>query len=117
MSQTLPPSDAPYPAFIERDLPTLVSNVVPPTREGVLNLRSARLILDSWKKRRVLGEVVDKVLDDLEQRALKGFEYVAFLQGGLVTPLLSLEVGLMIEMRAKAVVRSDPTHMLSQGTI
>ena len=36
--------DAPYAAYVNRDLGTIVERVVPPEREGVLNLKSARQV-------------------------------------------------------------------------
>lgn len=40
------PNDAPYPAFVARDLGGIVSCVVPESREGVLNLKSSRQVRD-----------------------------------------------------------------------
>jgi CTD kinase subunit gamma len=46
-----------------------VSAVVPATREGLLNARSARLILESWRARRVLDpSAVDAALAILGER-------------------------------------------------
>lgn len=61
--------DAPYAAYVNRDLGTIVERVVPPEREGVLNLKSARQILESWRTRRVVEvRVVDDVLRTLDAR-------------------------------------------------
>lgn len=43
-SSALGPTDAPYPAFVARDLGSIVGSVVPESREGVLNLKSARQV-------------------------------------------------------------------------
>lgn len=68
-SSTIGPPDAPYLPLIERHLPDLVSAVVPNTREGRLNARSARLILESWRARRVLDpSAVDAALSILAER-------------------------------------------------
>jgi CTD kinase subunit gamma len=79
----LGPPDAPYLAFISRDLGEIVERVVPDTREGVLNLKSAKQvthlntsvdqadeqILESWRTRRVLPpEVVESALSKLGER-------------------------------------------------
>lgn len=70
-SSTLGPPDAPYLALITRDLPSIVDHVVP-HRDGLLNLKSARAILDSWRARRVLDpSVVDAVLATLKERHFK----------------------------------------------
>lgn len=37
-------ADAPYLAFVGKDLGDIVERVVPDTREGVLNLKSARQV-------------------------------------------------------------------------
>ncbi|KAL1411366.1 hypothetical protein Q8F55_002322 [Vanrija albida] len=68
-SASLGPPDAPYLALIERSLPTLVGAVVPDSREGVLNLKATRAILESWLTRRVVDPaVVDAALAELSQR-------------------------------------------------
>lgn len=45
-STSLGPQDAPYLEFISRDLGLIVERVVPDTREGVLNLKSAKQVSD-----------------------------------------------------------------------
>ncbi|CAK9781193.1 hypothetical protein CC85DRAFT_289003 [Cutaneotrichosporon oleaginosum] len=68
-SAALGAPDAPYLPLIERALPDLVSAVVPSTRDGLLNARSARLILESWRARRVLDpSAVDAALKILAER-------------------------------------------------
>lgn len=44
VSHSIGPPDAPYLGFIAKDLGEIVERVVPETREGVLNLRSARQV-------------------------------------------------------------------------
>jgi hypothetical protein len=46
-STSLGPQDAPYLDFISRDLGLIVERVVPDTREGVLNLKSAKQVSGS----------------------------------------------------------------------
>lgn len=66
-SLTLGPPDAPYIPLIETSLLSILSNVVPPSREGILNARSARLILESWRARRILSQpVVDAGLAQID---------------------------------------------------
>ncbi|KAK8864693.1 hypothetical protein IAR55_001945 [Kwoniella newhampshirensis] len=68
-SLTIGPIEAPYPEFVTRDLQKVVDSVVPDTREGILNLKSARQILESWKTRRVIdASVIGEVLKSLEGR-------------------------------------------------
>ncbi|OCF31950.1 CTD kinase subunit gamma [Kwoniella heveanensis BCC8398] len=68
-SLPLGPTDAPYPGFVTSNLKELVEKVVPDSREGVLNLRSAKQILESWRMRRVIDhDVIEEVLKSLEGR-------------------------------------------------
>ncbi|TXT09020.1 hypothetical protein VHUM_02494 [Vanrija humicola] len=68
-SAALGPPDAPYLPLIERSLPTIVAAVVPDSREGVLNLKATRAILDTWLTRRVIDPaVVEKALAELGAR-------------------------------------------------
>ncbi|KAL7413482.1 CTD kinase subunit gamma CTK3-domain-containing protein [Mrakia frigida] len=61
--------DAPYVDYVTRDLSKIVELVVPESREGVLNLLSAKQILESWRTKRVINpELVDHVLETLEKR-------------------------------------------------
>ncbi|BEI85551.1 hypothetical protein CcaverHIS002_0509520 [Cutaneotrichosporon cavernicola] len=72
-SAAVGPPDAPYLPLIERGLPALVAAVVPATREGHLNARSARQILESWRARRVLDPAaVDAALKILAGRRRVG---------------------------------------------
>ncbi|WVF71136.1 hypothetical protein IAT40_005933 [Kwoniella sp. CBS 6097] len=65
----LGPTDAPYPGYVTANLKELVEKVVPDSREGVLNLRSAKQILESWRMRRVIDhDVIEQVLKSLEGR-------------------------------------------------
>ncbi|GAA5897315.1 hypothetical protein JCM6882_001856 [Rhodosporidiobolus microsporus] len=58
-----------YRALVERDLAKVVKNVVPETREGVLNWMSTHQVLRSWKTRRLLdSDVLDAVTAELEDR-------------------------------------------------
>ncbi|WWD16997.1 hypothetical protein CI109_101433 [Kwoniella shandongensis] len=68
-SLTIGPTEAPYPEYVTRNLQQIVDNVVPERREGILNLKSARQILESWRTRRVIDAgVVGEVLKSLEGR-------------------------------------------------
>ena len=68
-SLALGPPDAPYAGMIARNLDKIVSNVVPETREGVLNSKAARQILDSWRTRRMLDTgLVEQALHLLENQ-------------------------------------------------
>ncbi|ORY26313.1 CTD kinase subunit gamma CTK3-domain-containing protein [Naematelia encephala] len=70
-STSIGPPDAPYLAFMRRDLATVVSHVVPPSREGILNLKATRQILESWRTRRILDQgagVVEAALAQLDNR-------------------------------------------------
>ncbi|CED83884.1 ENTH/VHS [Phaffia rhodozyma] len=61
--------DGPYVDYITRDLLKVVDYVVPETREGALNLMSAKQILESWRTKRVVRpEIVDEALQTLELR-------------------------------------------------
>ncbi|WVQ99733.1 hypothetical protein IAU59_006875 [Kwoniella sp. CBS 9459] len=65
----LGPTDAPYPGFVTANLKELVEKVVPDSREGVLNLRSAKQILESWRMRRVIDyDTIEEVLESLKGR-------------------------------------------------
>ncbi|GAA5960077.1 hypothetical protein JCM8115_004524 [Rhodotorula mucilaginosa] len=58
-----------YRALAERDLAKVVANVVPETREGVLNWMSTHQLLRSWRQRRLLDiATLDQVISELEQR-------------------------------------------------
>lgn len=48
VSMSLGPPDAPYMAFVAKDLGEIVHRVVPDNREGVLNLRSAKQVRGVW---------------------------------------------------------------------
>ncbi|WVR06743.1 hypothetical protein IAU60_003778 [Kwoniella sp. DSM 27419] len=62
-------TDAPYPEYVNSHLKELVEKVVPDTREGVLNLRSAKQILESWRTRRIVDhDVVEGVIKALDGR-------------------------------------------------
>jgi CTD kinase subunit gamma len=66
------PPDAPYLPLIERGLARIVAQVVPDTREGLLNLKSARAMLQSWRARRVLDlGLVDAAMAQLDARTFK----------------------------------------------
>ncbi|WVW84275.1 hypothetical protein I302_106305 [Kwoniella bestiolae CBS 10118] len=68
-SLPLGPADAPYPQLVTNNLQDIVGKVVPDNREGVLNLRSAKQILESWRLRRVIDhDVVEQALKFLEGR-------------------------------------------------
>lgn len=72
---TVGPPDAPYLPLIESSLSDIVGHVVPPSREGILNARSARLILESWRARRILApSVVDAALAQLDSTKFAGEE-------------------------------------------
>lgn len=86
------PSDAPYVRCMARDLGRVVESVVPPTKEGVLNLKAVKQvrasptlrhsrclqslmmmmqILDSWRTRRILDpSVIDPVVEHLDNRSM-----------------------------------------------
>ncbi|WRT66678.1 uncharacterized protein IL334_003638 [Kwoniella shivajii] len=69
-SMPLGPTEAPYPELVNKNLHDIVGKVVPDSREGVLNLRSAKQILESWRMRRVVDhDVVEEALKSLEGRA------------------------------------------------
>ncbi|KAK4686632.1 CTD kinase subunit gamma, partial [Tremellales sp. Uapishka_1] len=71
-SNDIGPPDAPYLKHMSSDLGTIVDSVVPDSREGVLNLRSARQILDSWHTRRAIdAAVVDEAIKKLERREFR----------------------------------------------
>ncbi|OCF60864.1 hypothetical protein L486_00508 [Kwoniella mangroviensis CBS 10435] len=68
-SLPLGPVDAPYPQLVTQNLQDIVGKVVPDGRDGVLNLRSAKQILESWRLRRVIDhDVVEEALKFLEGR-------------------------------------------------
>ncbi|ORX35577.1 CTD kinase subunit gamma CTK3-domain-containing protein [Kockovaella imperatae] len=68
-SLALGPPDAPYASLIARNLGKIVSRVVPETREGVLNAKAARQILESWRTRRLLESgTIDEAVQMLETR-------------------------------------------------
>ncbi|WWC94450.1 hypothetical protein V866_001296 [Kwoniella sp. B9012] len=68
-SLPLGPIDAPYPQLVTQNLQDIVGKVVPDGRDGVLNLRSAKQILESWRLRRVIDhDVVEEALRFLEGR-------------------------------------------------
>ncbi|KAJ9107324.1 hypothetical protein QFC21_000774 [Naganishia friedmannii] len=69
MSTSSAPTDLPYATFLERDLETLVGLVVPEGKEGMLNLLSAKQVIQSLKQKHAIHtDVCDKVLDALEDR-------------------------------------------------
>ncbi|GLB38017.1 putative CTD kinase subunit gamma CTK3 C-terminus [Lyophyllum shimeji] len=58
-----------YVKYVTRDLGTIVENVVPPGRQGLPNLVSAKQILESWRSKRVIDpQKVDDVLSSLNAR-------------------------------------------------
>ncbi|EIW66005.1 hypothetical protein TREMEDRAFT_45988 [Tremella mesenterica DSM 1558] len=62
------PPDAPYLKHVSEDLSRVVENVVPATREGILNLKAAKQILESWRLRRILDpNIIDASLEKLEK--------------------------------------------------
>ncbi|WVQ67416.1 uncharacterized protein L199_005612 [Kwoniella botswanensis] len=68
-SLPLGPVDAPYPQLVTQNLQDIVGKVVPDGRDRVLNLRSAKQILESWRLRRVIDhDVVEEALKFLEGR-------------------------------------------------
>ncbi|WVQ80128.1 hypothetical protein IAT38_002229 [Cryptococcus sp. DSM 104549] len=68
-SLALGPTEAPYLEYVTRNLQAVVDGVVPDTNEGILNLKSARQILESWRLRRIIDPaVVGEVLKSLEGR-------------------------------------------------
>ncbi|WWC88998.1 uncharacterized protein L201_003915 [Kwoniella dendrophila CBS 6074] len=66
----LGPSETPYPNLINKNLQDIVEKVVPDNRDGILNLRSAKQILESWRLRRVIDhDIVEEAIHSLEGRA------------------------------------------------
>ncbi|GAA6061992.1 hypothetical protein JCM10212_004270 [Sporobolomyces blumeae] len=62
-------STATYRTLVERDLDKVVNEVVPESREGLLNYMSAMQVLKSWRTRRLLDpDVLDAVTVQLEAR-------------------------------------------------
>ncbi|KAG9009795.1 hypothetical protein FRB95_003323 [Tulasnella sp. JGI-2019a] len=60
---------ASYVEYVSRDLDQIVQLAVPDNRDGLVNLASARQILESWRTKRVLDPaVVDQVVLTLDQR-------------------------------------------------
>ncbi|KAM0753783.1 hypothetical protein T439DRAFT_322675 [Meredithblackwellia eburnea MCA 4105] len=64
-----PSQQQPYRDLVRKDLRSIVDQVVPQTREGILNYMSTIQVLRSWKTRRLLdAELLDSILQDLEAR-------------------------------------------------
>ena len=58
-----------YLGMVARDLGRIVEGVVPDSREGILNYKAARQILESWRTRRILDpSIVDAALQTLDER-------------------------------------------------
>lgn len=70
-----------YVPLVQRDLNKLVTLVVPPTKEGILNSLSAQQILKSWKTRRVIDpsrvEAAEALL--IAQKSQCGFAVLVVL--------------------------------------
>lgn len=54
-----------YLDLVHKDLDRLVQLVVPPTKEGILNLLAAQQILKSWKTRRVVDPATIESVEEL----------------------------------------------------
>ncbi|TYJ53026.1 hypothetical protein B9479_006356 [Cryptococcus floricola] len=68
-SIALGPSETPYQELVTKNLQQLIDNVVPDTTSGILNLKSTKQILESWRLRRVIEPgVVEGVLEVMEGR-------------------------------------------------
>ena len=65
-SITLAPHDAPYPTLISRDVGVVVGYVVPDTREGVLNLKSARQVSSAADHRSLSHTLFYPVIDGIK---------------------------------------------------
>ncbi|WWC69867.1 uncharacterized protein I206_103810 [Kwoniella pini CBS 10737] len=75
VSLPLDHSEAPYPELVTKNLQSIVERVVPDNRDGVLNLRSAKQILESWRLRRVIDhDIVEEAIQSLEGRTYGGGE-------------------------------------------
>ncbi|KAG8898284.1 hypothetical protein FRB99_007544, partial [Tulasnella sp. 403] len=58
-----------YVEYVSRDLDKIVQLVVPEYRDGLVNLASAKQILENWRSKRVLEPaVVEEVLQMLDRR-------------------------------------------------
>ncbi|WVO15252.1 hypothetical protein L204_102908 [Cryptococcus depauperatus] len=68
-SISLGPNENPFQELVTKNLQELVNNVVPDNHAGILNLKSVRQILESWRVRRIIDPtVVNGVLEFLENR-------------------------------------------------
>ncbi|WVQ77882.1 hypothetical protein IAR50_007587 [Cryptococcus sp. DSM 104548] len=68
-SLALGPSETPYQELVTKNLQLLIDKVVPDTTSGILNLKSTKQILESWRLRRVVEpSVVEGVLEVMEGR-------------------------------------------------
>ncbi|WWC62220.1 uncharacterized protein I303_104815 [Kwoniella dejecticola CBS 10117] len=73
VSLPLDHTEAPYPELVTKNLLSIVEKVVPDNRDGILNLRSAKQILESWRLRRVIDhDVVEEAIQSLDGRTYGG---------------------------------------------
>ncbi|KAF8309366.1 hypothetical protein DL93DRAFT_2158452 [Clavulina sp. PMI_390] len=66
------PAPVSYAQYVARDLGKIVQLVVPEARGGLVNLMSARQILDSWRAKRIIDPSrIDEILLSLNEREQK----------------------------------------------